>query len=292
MKVLITGSSGFLGKNLSEHLFGKYNLLLPSHSELDLLNERAVEDYLKNSQADVVIHAAAIGIVRGKNLDPETTQKNLRMFYNLANRGEFFKRMIFCGSGAVYNKRQNLNRVKEEDFGKTIPTDPYGAYKYECSKYIEQAQNIIDLRLFGVYGPYEDYATRFISNAICRAVFDISITIIKNVKFEYLYVKDFARIVELLIVQPAKYKNYNLGTGRPVDLLTLAQKIKNISGKDLGIEIKSEGFGNEYTCDNQRLMSELGEFKFSDLDASLKELYNWYVDNKHAIDPSKLFFDK
>ncbi len=290
--VLITGSSGFLGKNLASGLATEYNLLLPTHHQLDLLDKAQVEKYFVNNKVEVVIHTAALGIVRGQNADPSAIQKNLDMFLNVASQSDKFGNMIFCGSGAVYDKRQSLNMVKEEEFGKSVPVDAYGVYKYKCSEYIEKSENILDLRLFGIYGPYEDYATRFISNAICRSLLNIPITIIQDVKFDYLYINDFIKVVKHFIEHPAKHKSYNVGTGQPVSILQIAQRVKQLFNNNLEIVIKSEGLNNEYTCDTSRLLGELPNFKFTALDESLKELYNWYKERLNEIDANKLQFDK
>lgn len=178
--------------------------------------------------------------------------------------------------------------VKEEEFGQSVPVDPYGAYKYECSKVIQQSETMIDLRMFGVFGKYEDIASRFISHAICRALLDLPIAVIQNVKFEYLYVNDFVKVVEHFVANPNKHKAYNVGNGQPVDLLTIAKKIEKISAKVLDISVNTPGYNKEYTCDNSRLMSELGNFEFTPLDSALLELYNWYKEHLGEIDKSKL----
>ena len=54
----------------------------------------------------------------------------------------------------------------------------------------------MELRLFGVFGRHEDYAIRFISNAICKTLFDLPITLRQNRTFSYLYVDDLGPIVE------------------------------------------------------------------------------------------------
>ena len=59
-KILITGSSGFLGSRLAYYLKEKYELLLPSHTELNVSREEAVRAYMEEHRPDVVIHCAAL----------------------------------------------------------------------------------------------------------------------------------------------------------------------------------------------------------------------------------------
>ena len=51
-----------------------------------------------------------------------------------------------------------------------VARDAYGFSKYICAQHIERADRIVNLRLFAVFGAYEDYTVRFISNACCRAL--------------------------------------------------------------------------------------------------------------------------
>ena len=57
-KILITGGSGFIGRNLTEALSGKYKIFAPAHSQLELLDYKALEQYVLTHQIEVVIHAA------------------------------------------------------------------------------------------------------------------------------------------------------------------------------------------------------------------------------------------
>ena len=61
MTIFITGSSGFVGKNLIEKLTGRYELLTPNHSELDLLDEQAVADFLKKHKKKEVFQSRLAG---------------------------------------------------------------------------------------------------------------------------------------------------------------------------------------------------------------------------------------
>lgn len=274
--VLITGANGFVGKNLSEQLNIKYSLLTPLRAELDLLDEEKVDSYFKNHKIDVVIHAAVVGGSRKEEQVDSALSQNLRMFFNIIKNKKYFKKMIFLGSGAEYDKSKPIIDVTENDFGKSIPNDEYGFFKYICSKYIETQENIVSLRIFGLFGKYEDYRYRFISNAICQNISKFPITINQNVFFDYVFIDDFVKIVDYFIDHKPKHNFYNIGTGKKIDLLTIANLINEVADKKSEIIVKNDGLNKEYSCNNQRLMDELGDFEFSNIKDSIKNLYYWY----------------
>ena len=291
MKILLTGGSGFIGKNLREQLSKKYDLVAPFHRELDLLDETAVRSFLEAEKFDVVIHAANYGGKRTQTDLVGVFETNKRMFFNLANNQHLFGRMIFLGSGAEYGKQRPIVKVKETDFGKVRPQDEYGQSKYLASEYIAEHNRIVNLRLFGVYGKYEDYKTRFISNAICRALYGLPIVIRQNVRFDFLYVNDLINIIEYFINTEAKEKFYNTGTGHPVDLEKLAVMVKEIVDVT-EIIVKNPGLGREYTCDNGLLVKELGNFSFTPPEVAIKEMVLWYKENLQQIKREDLEFDR
>ena len=64
-KILVTGGSGMVGKNLIEFLqtSSDYQIFSPTRKEFDLLNQNQVNLYLQNLSPDIVIHCA--GLVGG-----------------------------------------------------------------------------------------------------------------------------------------------------------------------------------------------------------------------------------
>lgn len=290
--LFISGGRGFIGRNLIENLSHKYNILAPTHKELELLDEEKVESYLKKQRIDVIIHAANIGGIRKTINLQNVIPIDLRMFFNLVRCHKFYKKMIFLGSGAEYDKSHPLKQVTEENFDKRVPIDDYGFYKYICSKYIEKVNYITNLRIFGLYGRYEDYETRFISNAICKNIFNLPITMRQNVFFDYLYINDFIKIIDYFINNDCKHKFYNTGRGEKIDLLTIAKMVNKISGKKSEIVIKNPGLKNEYTCDNSRLMDEIRDFHFTDFEETIKELYEWYKSIKSSLSMNSFLVDK
>ena len=283
--ILITGSTGCIGLNLIEQLDrNKYNLLTPKHKELDLLKDSAVSKYFKKNKIDVVVNCALVGGSRNEEYVNNMVSVNLKMFFNIVRNKKYFGKMIHIGSGAEYDKSRPLIKIKEEEFDRMVPKDDYGFFKYVCSKYMESTNDIICLRIFGLYGKYEDYKLKFVSESICKNILGLPIIINKNVYFDYVYMNDFIKIIEYFINNSAKYKFYNVGKGKKINILTIAKSVNKIADKKSEIIVKNKGLNNEYTCDNSRLMKEIKNFKFTDFDQSLKEFYLWYKSIKSTLE--------
>lgn len=286
--ILITGGSGFIGQNFKERFSSKYTIYSPTHQDLELTEEKQVEGFFKKNKIDAVIHCANIGGTRNTIQLSDIVSVNLRMFLNLLKSKRYYKKMIFLGSGAEYGKNQALVKVKESDFDKSVPVDDYGFYKYVCSRLIEREKNIVNLRLFGIYGKYEDYSLRFISNAIVKNLLLIPIDINQNVFFDYLYINDLIRIIDYFINHETKFNFYNVSSGKIIDLITLARKINAISPYRSKIIIRRKGLNKEYTASNTRLTKEIKGFKFTSIEEGISDLYKWYRKRLDLIDKKKI----
>jgi len=292
-KILLTGGSGFIGKNIQESFLSrKYEISAPLSKELNLFDENSVEKFFSDKKFDIIIHAACKPGHRNAKDAAKIYCANTKMFFHLIKHYDKFEKMITLGSGAIYDEKNYKPKMKEIYFGENIPQDEHGFCKYELGKFIEKSENIIDLRIFGIFGKYEDYAIRFISNAICKAIFDLPITLKQNRKFDYIYINDLMPILEYFIENKPKHNAYNITPDESIELYELAEKIKKISGKNLSVLIKEEGLGLEYSGDNLRLKAEIKNLNFTKIDKAIKELYEWYNQNYRIIDKDCLLFDK
>lgn len=293
MKILFTGGSGFIGRNIIESFIGdKYDILSPKHAELELMNEESVCEYFMKNEIEIVVHAAGKpGHRNAKDLS-NIYYSDMRMFLNIIRNRQKFRKMIILGSGAIYDMRNYKPKVKEEDFDKFVPSDEHGFFRYTVGKYIEGLDGIIDLRIFGIFGKYEDYAIRFISNAICKTLYDLPITVKQNRRFDYICVNDFIRILDHFIENEVQYSAYNISPDQSIELSVLAEKVRMISGKDLPILVFQNGMGLEYSGDNSRLRREIPGLEFTPVDDAIEELYGWYSENKDKVNREFLLFDK
>ena len=290
LKILLTGGGGFIAKNILEAFNNKFRIISFDKKALNLLDSEKVFNYIKQNKFDVVIHSATYDAAPFfSTKDPaKVLENNLQMFFNIARCKKKFGKMIYFGSGAEFGREYWKPKMKEEYYDAHIPTDQYGFSKYIMAKHAELSDNIYNLRLFGLFGKYDDWRYRFIPNVCCQALFDMPITINKNVIFDFLFINDLLKIVKWFLTHQPSQKIYNVCSGITYEFKALAEKIIEISGKKLDIKFKQEGFGKEYSGDNSLLLKELNSFKFTPIEQSIKDLYQWYEQHIHLIDKKQL----
>ena len=263
MNILLTGSGGFIGKHLKGYLEG-YNLYTTRSFQLNLLDESETAKYLKENNIEFIIHCASCGVRITLDATLEDVAKpNIQMFNNLAKSG---LPMITIGSGAEYDKSRPLVNVKEEDFGASIPKDPYGYSKYLISKEIEKRDNILNMRLFVVYGLWED-RSRVTSCIVNAKLKKEPVVLNQNVRFQFIWIEDFCKIMKHFVEYQTKEKFLNVAPTESIEILDLAKIL------DVETIIKNEGLNKEYTADNSKLLKELDGFKFTNYTKGMKNFY-------------------
>lgn len=293
-KILVLGSTGFLGRNLTEYLRRSptvYELFTPSHQELDLMDEEKVRAYLRAGKFDVVVNAAICNHYRpGTPADANELEHDLRMFYHLEQCQDYYGRMLYFGSGAEFNKAKPICMVREDQFENGLPNSPYGLAKYTIGRFIEKSENIYNIRIFGLFGKYENWRKTFISNACCKALKGLPITIRQNLILDYLYIDDFLPVVEWFFIAQPQYHTYNVSSGRRTDLFAIAQTVREIAHVDIPIYVCMDGMGNEYTGNNSRILDECGYMHISQMGESVEDLLNYYRSILNEIDILSLLY--
>lgn len=293
MKILLTGGNGFIGKNIKEsYLSQKYQIISPSRQELDFSDDASVAEFFKNNKFDVIIHSAAKAGHRNATDTSSLLLTNSRMMFNLLKHQNSWGKLLNMGSGAIYDMQNYIPKMPESYYGTHIPKDEHGYNKYILGQLIPHLNNVYDFRIFGIFGKYEDYAIRFISNAICKAIFDLPITLRQNRKFDYLYINDLMPILDYFIENSPIEKSYNITPNSSIELLKIAELVKEISGKDINIKVAQDGLGMEYSGDNTLLHSEIKNLNFTPIEKSVNELYDWYLSNKQNLNKNLLLTDK
>lgn len=294
MKILLTGGSGFVGRNVKEYFLKKgHDIYAPSSIELDCLDEKKVREYLKFNHFDIVFHFAVYGDGIDKTKDgTKVLEYNLRIFENFFRYSDMYEKMIYTGSGAEYNKQYSIQMVKEDDLkNHAIPADQYGLMKYSINQLIEKSENIYNLRLFGIFGKYEHWKTKFISNLCCKSLKGIPLSIRQNCYFDYLWIDDFCRMLEMFLkLDKPLYHVYNAVRGKKIDLLSLANIVNDVAENRQEIIVCKEGYANEYSACNDRMMQELPNMEYTDIKLSVRKLYLWYQKHIGEIDMHSLIY--
>lgn len=274
MRILLTGSGGFIGKNLKSYMQDKFELLTPRSYELDLTNSDAVAEYFRTNDIDFVIHCGSIGGARGVQDKDSTIEDNLAMVDNILLNKKASAKVILFGSGAMYDKSRALHKVKESQIGEVVPNDLYGKSKLLISEKIKNRQDVLMLNIFACYG-YGEKENRFPSDAINKVLQGEDIVINRNVIFDYLFVEDMERIVEYFILNNPKNNIINITPTNSASLLEIANIVRGFSSKKVDIKILNEELNNEYTGDNSLLLKNYPSLQFTSMECGLKKLYEY-----------------
>jgi UDP-glucose 4-epimerase len=289
MKILVTGGDGFIARNLSEQLKGEFDVRAPGRRQLDLMEPERVRDYLVANRFDAVIHAATYDAApEHSTKDPaKVLENNLRMFFSVARCREHFGKMIYFGSGAEFGRDHWLPKMSESYFDTHVPQDQYGFSKYVMTKFASASANVFNLRLFGVFGKYEDWRVRITSDVCHKVVSGSPIVINRNRRYDFLFVDDLVRIVAWFVRNTPRSRVYNVCTGEAIGFTAIAEKVLEIAGKSLPIEVGAEESGVEYSGDNALLEGEMGGVRVTPFDEAIGSLYRWYAANPGIFDRAR-----
>lgn len=270
--VLLTGGSGFVGRNVRPMLEERYVVMAPGRAELDLSYENAIDAYLKRTTVDFLIHCAIVNPSKEVDSGKSVYEDTVRSFERLMRYP--FKRAIVIGSGAEYDKSRNIVEVDESAIGEVSPADEYGRAKFELTRMARASQNICNLRIFGCYGPGEP-ERRFLRHAITCCLKGEELTIRQDCRFSYVHVADLSRAMLRILDGEPQYHDYNICGGRPYRLSELAELVKDLTGSKVPVRILAEGMANEYTGLDVRFTTEFPDFKWTSIEDGIRDEIKW-----------------
>lgn len=265
-KVLICGATGFIGRNLTEHLSQRddleihalrfqrppYNLANVNWHQADLRQPEEIERIIKN--IDIIIQAAAT-TSGAKDI---VNRPFIHVTDNAIINSHLFRaafehkvqHVVFFSCTVMYPS--GTQAVKESDFDANHPLHPryFGVAhtKLYSEKMCEFYARISDTRFTAIrhsniYGPYDkfDLEHSHVFGATITKVMSAKNKVVVwgtgDEKRDLLYVDDLVKFVELALAkQPEKYRLYNCGYGQAISIRELVQKIIAYSGKSLIIE--------------------------------------------------------
>lgn len=249
MKILVTGATGFIGRNLLPVLvnLGERNMVFAAARRMPndahpavnwIAADLSISGWTKNlpdEDFDVIIHLAQSKHYREfPSWAADIFNINVGATVELAEWAlrHHVKRFFFASTGNVYGSKECAHR--EED--RCNPETMYGASKLSAEILLKPFSEFIDvlvLRFFGVYGPGQTDA--MLPGVIQRFNAGDEITLAGNigVRFNPIYVDDCVSAINLLTAAPALtgYEVLNIGGAEFIDLRQVSVLLENFGCK-------------------------------------------------------------
>jgi GDP-L-fucose synthase len=223
-KILLTGASGMVGRNILEHpQIDTYEMLAPRRVEVDLTDYHQVEDYLQYHQPDMIIHAAGrVGGIQANVAEPTAfLMDNMAMGCNIVNaaRAVGIKKLLNLGSSCMY-PRNGINPLVEESIlcGQLEPTNEgYALAKVVTLRLCEYShredpsfeyKTLIPCNLYGRYDKFDPQHSHLIP-AIIHKVYQAiqqNQTVVDiwgdgTARREFMYAGDLADVIIRAVTQ-------------------------------------------------------------------------------------------
>ena len=271
MKILITGGTGFMGRQLTPLLEEDgHDVTSLGSKDLNLTITEDVDNFFQKNSFDVLIHASVVG---GRiNIDdtPKVYYTNLLMFENVYRHIDKVKMFINLDSGASFGRPSIFKYPKESDFGMVVPKDYYGFSKYCMARTILDHPKGINLRLFGCFGSNEKTDRFFIKN-IKNYMSGNPIEIYKDREMDYIYIKDFYSILKTYLNNEWKYKDLNCVYNQKYSLSQIANIINQLSNNKVRVELQGQYAMHSY-CGSGDLLKSLN-IKMIGIEGGIRECY-------------------
>lgn len=272
MRVLVTGAGGFIGRNILPFLKKGNVLFTPEREELNLFNEQDVKNYIVKNKIEVIVHLANPNPTKYvEDKIDRMVRDSIQMFLSIYNSRNLVRKIIYLGSGAIYDKTLDIVNISEDQCFRSIPKDDYGFGKYVIHKL--GGDNVYNFCVFGCYGP-GDAEYKFITHCILCCLRNEDITIKQDCLFDYMHVFDLGEIIAWAIKTNLKHNIYNACTGVKVSLLQIAKEVKKQMNSSSDIVILKNGYNKEYTASN-RLLCEEFKHTFINIKDGIKKQIEW-----------------
>jgi GDP-L-fucose synthase len=259
MRIYVAGHRGLVGSAIVRAIEaqGKHSWIGRTRTELDLLDRKAVFEFLAQEKPDsVVIAAAKVGGIHANDTFPvEFLSENLQIETNLmdAAHAAQIDRLLFLGSSCVYPKKAQ-QPIKEEylltgELEKT--NEAYALAKISGLKlaqaYRKQyGHSWISAMPTNMYGPGDNYdlENSHVLPAMIRKFHDAksqgqaSVTLwgTGSPMREFMHSDDLGRACLYLLEKYDDEVAINVGTGKDITIKELAELIKDVVGFDGSIE--------------------------------------------------------
>lgn len=312
MRVILTGSSGFIGHTLREQFSARTNWEVigvdrvrpreifegdQEHVMCDLLDARQLESVFRWYQPDVVVHTAAQARVDPSLKDPMATYKlNVQASMNLmeACQAVGVKQLVAASSEAIYGKARAYPCPENNDFA---PANPYAASKVAMDVLVQQFDRVLPtcvVRSGMGWGPRSNPREQVVAKFITKCLKDEALKFpprpIADPTRDLNHVEDFSRGIIRIIEERARGV-FNLSGGVEYDVHRIAELVIAGCGQgrieyDAGYAYREGELGFRTWLDVGKAERELGHKPENHLanpdgtpSAALKDTIDWYEDH-------------
>ncbi len=264
MKILITGSSGFVGTHLSKSLSKKHEVIGYDLKEGEnIFNSKLLNKKLKG--VDVVVHLAAYvsGAESWEKPEDYFTNNGIGTYKVIdASIKNNVKRVILFSSAAVYGK----------------PITPYGASKIFAEAIVNSYGDRIEtvtFRPFNIYGKGQNPVYGYVIHNFYKGIKnkgEIEIFGDGNQTRDFVFIDDVIRVVESALTSKPLSAPVDLGTGKETKIIDLAKEMGKIIGKSYLVKYSKNRKEIKRSKANTEGLRRLGidAEKFRDLRSGLK----------------------
>ena len=309
-KIYVAGHKGMVGSAILRNLKkkGYNNFIVRSHKELNLINQKKVNKFIKENKPDYIFLAAAkVGGINANNSKrAQFIYENLAIQLNIIHAAHLYdvKKLIFLGSACIYPTNSH-QPIKEEYLLSNYlekTNEPYSIAKIAgiklCENYYRQYDNnFISIMPNNLYGPVDNFnlETSHVLPALVRKFHEAKISNAKMVEVwgtgspyrEFLHVDDMARACIFMMEKISARKLYemnishlNIGSSEEISIKNLALLIKKITGFKGGLVFnKSFPDGMQRKLLDITKINNLGWMSSIKLEEGIISVYKWYIDS-------------
>ena len=301
--ILLTGGSGMVGSNIIKHNFSQnYKILSPTSSDLNLLNYKDLEDYIKFNKPELVIHAAGIvgGIKANINYPVKFLVDNMQMGLNIlmASKTQKVKKFINFSSSCMYPKNAR-NPLLEDSILKgelESTNEGYALSKITSTRLCEYISREDSSFLYktvipcNLYGKYDDFSYEN-SHMIPGVIKKIHDAKNKNLEFvniwgdglarrEFMYAADIADFIYYAVENFNKMpQNINVGLGLDYSIIEYYKIIADVIGyKGKFKHDMSKPIGMKKKLIDIKKLNEFGWSHQTSLESGIKKTYDYFLD--------------
>lgn len=302
-RIFVAGHKGLVGSAIVRNLQqkGYNNLILKTRKDLDLINQKKVNEFFERERPDYVFLAAAKvgGIGANSTYPADFIYENLMIESNIIHAAYRYKvrKLLFLGSSCIYPK--TCPQPIKEEYLLTGPLEPtneaYAIAKIAglkmCQFYNQQyGTNFISVMPTNLYGPNDnfDLETSHVLPALIRKFHEAKIKNLPYVELwgdgtplrEFLYVDDMADACVFLMENYDCNEFVNIGTGKEISIARLAEMIKNIIGYKGDIRWdRTKPNGTPRKLLDISKLTALGWRSQVNLETGIYKTYAWYKEN-------------